>query len=152
MQLSLQVLQKTYSGCTIHWTEIEAVARTALDMTVIMTSFNSILSLLLQMECNQSSSTEVRLEATGLLKAITQPSFPFIACITHSLLDPPNTLLQAHTTSLYTGVSVVQRALKCVEELRCESQFDILYFGRYLPNRERMLNPPQSLHRNDEEK
>ncbi|CAL8285044.1 unnamed protein product [Merluccius merluccius] len=46
------------------------------------------------------------MEATGLLKAITQPSFLFIACMTHqilSLLDPPNTALQAKSTDLYTG-------------------------------------------------
>ena len=54
------------------------------------------------------------MEATGLLKAITQPSFLFIACMTHqilSLLDPPNTALQAKSTDLYTGVRPVQSAL-----------------------------------------
>jgi len=99
-------------------------------VTVIMKSFNSILSLLQEIEDDQTSSTEIRVEATGLLKAITQPSFHFISCMIHkvlSLLDPPNTLLQAHTINLFTGVSVVQSALKCVEELRCDNQFDMLW-------------------------
>jgi len=99
-------------------------------VTVIIKSFNSILSLLQEIEDEQTSSTEIRVEATGLLKAITQPSFHFISCMIHkvlSLLDPPNTLLQAHTINLFTGVSVVQSALKCVEELRCDNQFDMLW-------------------------
>ncbi|CAL8235042.1 unnamed protein product [Arctogadus glacialis] len=70
------------------------------------------------------------MEATGLLKAINQPSFLFIACMTHqilSLLDPPNTALQAKSTDLYTGVRLVQSALACVEKLRCDTQFDTFW-------------------------
>ncbi|XP_056139655.1 short transient receptor potential channel 7 [Lampris incognitus] len=46
-----------------------------------MKSFDTILHLLQEIEGTQTSGTEVRLEATGLLKAIIQPSFKFIACM-----------------------------------------------------------------------
>ncbi|KAK0146221.1 Zinc finger MYM-type protein 1 [Merluccius polli] len=76
-------------------------------VTVILKSFGNIVHLLRGIDSTQTSAAEVRMEATGLLKAITQPSFLFIACMTHqilSLLDPPNTALQAKSTDLYTGV------------------------------------------------
>ncbi|KAJ4944530.1 hypothetical protein JOQ06_013073, partial [Pogonophryne albipinna] len=99
-------------------------------VTVIMKSFEHIVHLLREIEDNQTSAAEVRIESTGILKAITQPSFQFIACMMYqilSLLDPPNTALQAKSTDLYTGVRLVQSALVCVEELRCDSQFDTLW-------------------------
>ncbi|KAJ4926893.1 hypothetical protein JOQ06_014637 [Pogonophryne albipinna] len=98
--------------------------------TVIMKSLEHIVHLLREIEDNQTSAAEVRIESTGILKAITQPSFQFIACMMYqilSLLDPPNTALQAKSTDLYTGVRLVQSALVCVEELRCDSQFDTLW-------------------------
>ncbi|KAJ4922566.1 hypothetical protein JOQ06_016570 [Pogonophryne albipinna] len=97
-------------------------------VTVIMKSFEHIVHLLREIEDNQTSAAEVRIESTGILKAITQPSFQFIACMMYqilSLLDPPNTALQAKSTD--TGVRLVQSALVCVEELRCDSQFDTLW-------------------------
>ena len=73
-----------------------------------------------------SYNTEVRLEATGLLKAVTDPSFKFTTTMVYkmfSLLDPPNKLLQAKAMDLYTGVKVVGCALEYVEKLRCDSEF-----------------------------
>ncbi|CAB4063423.1 unnamed protein product [Lepeophtheirus salmonis] len=69
-------------------------------------------------------------EDTELLKAITQPKFLFIANMTHQmliLLDPPNTALQAKSTDLYTGVRLIQSALKYVVKLRCDLQFDTIW-------------------------
>ncbi|CAJ1057873.1 uncharacterized protein LOC128440739 [Xyrichtys novacula] len=97
---------------------------------VIMNSCDDIVHLLQEIEGIPTIGADVRIEATGLLKAITEPSFPFIACMTHQilgLLDPPNTALQAKSTDLYTGVRLVQSALECVEELRSDSQFDALW-------------------------
>ncbi|CAJ1078316.1 uncharacterized protein LOC128440739 [Xyrichtys novacula] len=88
---------------------------------VIMNSCDDIVHLLQEIEGIPTIGADVRIEATRLLKAITEPSFPFIACMTHQklgLLDPPNTALQAKSTDLYTGVRLVQSALECVEELR----------------------------------
>ena len=92
------------------------------------------------------------MEATGLLKAITQPSFLFIACMMHqilSLLDPPNTALQAKSTDLYTGVRLVQSALVCVEKLRCDTQFDTFWekFSKDRPQNLLQQHP----HRNNPE-
>ncbi|KAJ4925626.1 hypothetical protein JOQ06_018351 [Pogonophryne albipinna] len=83
-------------------------------VTVIMKSLEHIVHLLREIEDNQTSAAELRIESTGILKAITQPSFQFIACMMYqilSLLDPPNTALQAKSTDLYTGVRLVQSAL-----------------------------------------
>jgi hypothetical protein len=47
---------------------------------------------------------KVRLEATGLLKAVTEPGMKFVATMVHgilSLLDPPNKLLEAKATDLH---------------------------------------------------
>ncbi|KAJ4935439.1 hypothetical protein JOQ06_016972 [Pogonophryne albipinna] len=99
-------------------------------VTVNMKSLEHIVHLLREIEDNQTSAAAVRIESTGILKAITQTSFQFIACMMYqilSLLDPPNTALQAKSTDLYTGVRLVQSALVCVEELRCDSQFDTLW-------------------------
>ncbi|KAK0153461.1 Zinc finger MYM-type protein 1 [Merluccius polli] len=99
-------------------------------VTVILKSFDNIVHLLRGIDSTQTSAAEVRMEATGLLKVITRPSFLFIACMTHqilSLLDPLNTALQANSTDLYTGVRLVQSALACVEKLRCDTQFDTFW-------------------------
>ena len=113
-----------------------------------MKSSSNILHLLRKIEGTQTSGTEVQIEATGVLKAITQHSFQFIACMAHqilSLLDRPNTLLQARATDLHPGVRLVQSALVCVED----SQFDTRWekFTGVRPQ-----NFLQPLHRNDKEK
>jgi hypothetical protein len=67
------------------------------------------------------NNTEVRVEAIGLLKAVTVPSFKFTATMLHRILslhDPPNQILQTKATDLYTGVKVVCSALEFVEILR----------------------------------
>ncbi|CAL8361880.1 unnamed protein product [Arctogadus glacialis] len=121
-------------------------------VTVILKSIDNIVHLLRGIESTQTSAAEVRMEATGLLKAITQPSFLVIACMTHqilSLLDPPNTALQAKSTDLYTGVRLVQSALACVEKLRCDTQFDT--FWRNSLKTDRPQNLLQHPHRNNQE-
>ncbi|CAL8370800.1 unnamed protein product [Boreogadus saida] len=119
-------------------------------VTVILKSIDNIVHLLRGIESTQTSAAEVRMEATGLLKAITQPSFLDIACMTHqilSLLDPPNTALQAKSTDLYTGVRLVQSALACVEKLRCDTQLDT--FWRNSLKTDRPQNLLQHPHRNN---
>ena len=66
-----------------------------------------------------------------------------------SLLDPPNTLLQPQATDLYTGVRLAQSALACVEELRCDSQFDTLWekFTKERETTEPPAAPPQKRQR-----
>lgn len=66
------------------------------------------------------------MEATGLLCEVSEPSFMFLANLTHrvlSLLDPPNKLLQREDTDLLTGLSVVASATACVKKLRCDAEF-----------------------------
>ncbi|MGH0161481.1 UNVERIFIED_CONTAM: hypothetical protein FKN15_047137 [Acipenser sinensis] len=99
-------------------------------VSVIMKSLDSIIHLLKEIENTRTYGTEVRLEAVGLLKAVSKPSFRFIAFMVHkflSLLDPPKKLLQAEATDLYTGIRVVRSAHNCMEKLQHNSEFDELW-------------------------
>ncbi|CAB4063920.1 unnamed protein product [Lepeophtheirus salmonis] len=78
-------------------------------MKVILKSIDNIVHLLCGIESTQTSANEVRMEATGIFNAITQPNFMFISCMTHlimTLLDLPNSALQAKSTDLYMGSDV----------------------------------------------
>uniref|UniRef100_A0A0K2TQ00 Uncharacterized protein n=1 Tax=Lepeophtheirus salmonis TaxID=72036 RepID=A0A0K2TQ00_LEPSM len=69
---------------------------------VILKSIVNIANLLLRIESTQTSAAEVQMEATRHLDTITEPSFLFIAYMTYqilSLLNPPNTALQANSTN-----------------------------------------------------
>lgn len=61
-------------------------------MVSVMKSGDSITETLCEIKSTLSYSTDVRREATTLLKAVTKPSFRFIAYMSHKilgLLDPP---------------------------------------------------------------
>ncbi|RXM95399.1 hypothetical protein EOD39_16925 [Acipenser ruthenus] len=99
-------------------------------VSVIMKSLDSIIHLFREIENTRTYGTEVRLGAVGLLKAVSEPSFRFIAFMVHkvlSLLDPPKKLLQAEATDLYTGIRVVHSAHNCMEKLQHNSEFDELW-------------------------
>ncbi|KAI7809869.1 hypothetical protein IRJ41_019839 [Triplophysa rosa] len=69
------------------------------------------------------------MEATGLLREVSEPSFMFLANLTHrvlSLLDPPNKLLHREDTDLLTGLSVVASATACVKKLCCDEEFKLM--------------------------
>lgn len=95
-------------------------------VSVVVKSCDGSVKFLSDMECMRSYNTEVRLEATGLLKVVTHPGFKFTTTMVHrifSLLHPPNKLLQAKAIDHYTGVKVVRSALDYVEKLRCDREF-----------------------------
>ncbi|KAF4110466.1 hypothetical protein G5714_007497 [Onychostoma macrolepis] len=65
------------------------------------------------------------MEATGLLREISQPAFMFIAHFVKKvlmLLDGPNRLLQSEDMALLTGLQLIVSA-ECVSKLRCEAEF-----------------------------
>lgn len=85
-------------------------------VSVILKSFNDIKSIA---DTVLNYDAETRMEATGLLREVSEPSFMFLANLTHrlpSLLDPPNKLLQREDTDLLTGLSVVASATACVKK------------------------------------
>uniref|UniRef100_H3BAF9 DUF4371 domain-containing protein n=1 Tax=Latimeria chalumnae TaxID=7897 RepID=H3BAF9_LATCH len=98
-------------------------------VSVITKSFDSIFELLTEVENTRAHGTDVRIEATGLLKEISAPHFKFIAHMVHKilqLLDAANKMLQAEQTDLLSAVKVIQSASECISKLRSESDFNEL--------------------------
>lgn len=63
-------------------------------------------TLLQEVNSNRTFGADVRVEATGLLRSISEPSFKFIAEMVHkilSYLNPANTSLQREDMDLVTG-------------------------------------------------
>lgn len=72
-------------------------------VSVIVKSGDSITEMLCEIESTHSYSTDVKLEATSLLKAVTKPSFRFIAYMSHKilgLLNPPIKWLHSEAADL----------------------------------------------------
>ncbi|XP_073730590.1 uncharacterized protein [Misgurnus anguillicaudatus] len=95
-------------------------------VSVLLNNFKDITSLLTEIDSVRAHGTELRMEAVGLLREITAPSFLFIANLVHevlALLDPPNKLLQREETDLWTGLDIVASAKACVQKLRCDEGF-----------------------------
>lgn len=97
---------------------------------VVVKSFHNISTLLTEVENTRGLGAEVHVKATGLLHAITQRSFLFIAHLVMKLLslfEPPNRLLQAEDMDLFTAVTLVNSASDCVKTLRTENEFSALW-------------------------
>ena len=95
-------------------------------VSIILKSFNDITSLLNEIESVLAYGAEIRMEAVGLLRKMTEPSFSFIAKLVHTvlaLLDPPNKLRQREDTDLMTGLNMAN-ATACVRKLRCDEEFN----------------------------
>ncbi|KAL0151861.1 hypothetical protein M9458_052862, partial [Cirrhinus mrigala] len=73
---------------------------------------------------------DIKLEAVGLHKAITEPAFKFLSCVMYKvlgLMDPPNRMLQAEQTDLMTAVQLIRSASSCIESLRSDAEFAKLW-------------------------
>ncbi|KAG5830956.1 hypothetical protein ANANG_G00298760 [Anguilla anguilla] len=98
-------------------------------VNVVVKSFPNIYTLLTKVENTQGHGAEVRVKATGLLRAISQRSFRFLAQSVQkvlSLFEPPNRLLQAENMDLFTAVTLVNSVSECVQKLRTENEFTAL--------------------------
>lgn len=83
-----------------------------------------------EMENTGGLGAEVHVGAMGLLYAITQRSFLFIAHLVMKLLslfEPPNRLLQAEDMDLFTAVTLVNSASDCAKKLRTENEISALW-------------------------
>ncbi len=97
---------------------------------VVVKSFHDIFTLLTEVENTGGLGAEVRVGATGLLRAITQRSFLFIAHLIMKLLslfEPPNRLLQAEDMDVFTAVTLVNSASDCMKKLCTENEFSALW-------------------------
>ncbi len=75
---------------------------------------------------NRRYETEVRMEAAGLIREVSETSFKFIAHMVYKilqLLDAPNKLMQSEDMDLLSAVKLVTCASECLTKLRSESDF-----------------------------
>ncbi len=66
-------------------------------VSVILHSFDDLCTLHREIKSNHTFGADLRVEGTGLLWSMSEPSFKFIAEMVHkilSYLDPPNKMLQ----------------------------------------------------------
>ncbi len=97
---------------------------------VILKSLGDIRSLLVDVSNDRAYSTDIRFEATGLVRSVTEPNFSFIAVMVHKilkLLEPANKMLQAENTDLLSANKFVNFAADCVQKLRSEDEFNELW-------------------------
>ncbi|XP_063039724.1 uncharacterized protein LOC134434959 [Engraulis encrasicolus] len=117
-------------------------------VSAILQSFDDLVALLKDIDGKRSCGAEVRVEASGLLRIMAEPSFRFIAEMVHrilSFLDPPNAMLQREDMDLLTGAQLVNSACACIENLREETEFKALLEccqgTEPVAKRRRTLNP-----------
>ncbi|CAK6983693.1 zinc finger MYM-type protein 1-like [Scomber scombrus] len=98
-------------------------------VSVILKSFDDLSTLLREITSNRAFGADVRIEATGLLQSMSEPSFKFIAEMVHKILaylDPPNKMLQSEDMDLLTGLQLVRSACTCLENIRTETEFQAI--------------------------
>ncbi len=97
-----------------------------LDMvSVVLKSYTALVDFLKEIRTT-GASADVKIEAVGLHKAITERSFTFLTCVMHKvlgLMDPANRMLQAEDTDLLTAVQLIQSASSCIEDLQSDAEF-----------------------------
>ncbi|CAM4732704.1 unnamed protein product [Leuciscus chuanchicus] len=104
----------------------EIVREVADSWYTIKVDGTHITELLAQINGNRRYETEVRMEAVGLIKEVSETSFKFIAHMVYKilqLLDAPNKLMQSEDMDLLSAVKLVTCASECLAKLRCESDF-----------------------------
>ncbi len=92
----------------------------------IQNSFQDSTELLAVINGNRRYETEVRMEAAGLIREVSETSFKFIAHMVYKilqLLDAPNKLMQSEDMDLLRAVKLVTCASECLTKLRSESDF-----------------------------
>ncbi|KAG9282357.1 zinc finger MYM-type protein 1-like [Astyanax mexicanus] len=99
-------------------------------VSAIIASYQDITSFLSEIESDRAYCSEIRMEAIGLLREISETNFMFIARLVQKLLkllDPPNKLLQGEDMDLLTGLELVACSTECVRKLRCDTEFADLW-------------------------
>ena len=93
----------------------------------MLKSFDDIFSLLSEIDSNRAFGTDLRIEAAGLIQAVSEPSFEFTGGFVQKilqLLDAPNKMLQSEQMNLLSGMQLVKSASECVAQLRSESKLN----------------------------
>ncbi|RXN28005.1 zinc finger MYM-type 1-like protein [Labeo rohita] len=98
-------------------------------VSVVLKSHNTLVEFLNEIATTRKGA-DIKLEAVGLHKAITEPAFKFLSCVMYKvlgLMDPPNRMLQAEQTDLMTAVQLIRSASSCIESLRSDAEFAKLW-------------------------
>lgn len=86
-------------------------------VTAIIKSYKEIICLLSEIDAEWTYGAEVRMEAIGIWREISQPVIMFITHFVKKvliLLDGPNKLLQSEDMDLLTEMELVVSATKCM--------------------------------------
>ncbi|KAG9261551.1 hypothetical protein AMEX_G25112 [Astyanax mexicanus] len=98
-------------------------------VSVILKSFDDLSILLREITSNRAFGADLRIEATGLWKSMSEPSFKFIAEMVQKILaylDPPNKMLQSEDMDLLTAIQLISSAITCLENIRTETEFQAI--------------------------
>lgn len=101
--------------------------------SVIVRRYGNIVNFLsvIGLQCSSREySTDIKMEAAGLVKLVSEADFKFITVTVHRILllfDPANKILQAEATNLYTGLKHVHSVYECIQNLRFDSEFEALW-------------------------
>ncbi|XP_041860486.1 uncharacterized protein LOC121652026 [Melanotaenia boesemani] len=102
---------------------------TDLVVSVILKSFDDLSTLLQEITSNWAFGADLRIEAAGLWRSMSEPSFKFMAKMVHKILaylDPPNKMLQSEDMDLLTGFQLIRSACSCLEKIRTETEFQAI--------------------------
>lgn len=98
-------------------------------VSLVVKSHASLAGFLTELR-SRKITAEVRIEASGLHNAITEPSFLFLARLllkVLGLMDPPNKMLQAENCDLLTAVQLIHNSTECLRRLRCDEEFQNIW-------------------------
>ncbi|KAG9268359.1 hypothetical protein AMEX_G17325 [Astyanax mexicanus] len=98
-------------------------------VSVILKSFDDLSILLREITSNRAFGADLRIEATGLWKSMSEPSFKFIAEMVQKILaylDPPNKMLQSEDMDLLTAIQLISSAITCLENICTETEFQAI--------------------------
>ncbi|KAK9526377.1 hypothetical protein VZT92_015078 [Zoarces viviparus] len=93
-------------AATLTDTIVEELSKAGLSPRRIISQVYDGASLMAEIDSWRTYGADVRVEAAGLLRTMSEPSFRFIAEMVHSILsylDPPNTMLQSEDMDLLTA-------------------------------------------------
>jgi hypothetical protein len=123
--LSKPTVAAQYKGPTLKRLLEQRWAGNLDTVSVILKSHTTLVEFLVDIR-KPRINAEVKMEASGLFESITEPSFLFLANVTHKvlgLMEPPNRMLQAERTDLLTAVQLINSASDCLRLLRSEEEF-----------------------------
>ena len=98
-------------------------------VSVVLKSHATLVEFFRELAATRTTR-EVSFEADGYHRSIIHPQFRFLAGMMHKvlgLMDLPNTMLQAESADLLTGIKLIKTATSHIAELRSDAAFEELW-------------------------